>query len=81
MSITFIDLVFFNYAFDGFYRFPLFIGLAVITYWIGLIGFHKRNEIIVKPKRTLSSGEEKELQKIEKRFGTVDVREKTIYRS
>jgi len=51
ISITLIDLVFFNYAFDSFYRIPLFLGLAIITYGIGLVGFSKRDTILIKPSK------------------------------
>lgn len=64
MSITLIDLIFFNYAFDSFYRVPLFLGLAIITYGIGLVGFSKRDTVLIKPNRVLSKKEENELKKI-----------------
>lgn len=64
ISITFIDLVFFNYAFDSFYRIPLFLGLAIITYGIGLVGFSKRDTIVIKPSKVLTKKEENELNKI-----------------
>lgn len=40
------------YYFTRFYYYPFFIGISILTYWIGLEGFARRNdpEIIVKPQ-------------------------------
>jgi len=64
MAITLVDLIFFNYAFDSFYRTPLFLGLAIITYGLGLIGFSKRDSVIIKQKKVLTPKEDEELTKI-----------------
>jgi len=39
------------YYFTRFYYYPFFIGIAILTYWIGVEGFSRRNdpEIIQKP--------------------------------
>ncbi|MFK7782822.1 AraC family transcriptional regulator, partial [Psychroserpens sp.] len=58
------DLFFFNYAFNRWYHYPLFIGMALITYWLGIEGFGKRNEIIIKTKTVLSSKEKEQLKTI-----------------
>ncbi|MEM6317425.1 MAG: helix-turn-helix transcriptional regulator [Bacteroidota bacterium] len=51
MTIGSVDYLFFNYAFNPFYQFPTFIGLAIITYWLGLQGFARRNlPILATPK-------------------------------
>jgi len=60
--IVLIDLFFFDYAFEKFYNYPLFIGMALITYWLGIEGFNRKNELIVKSKITLSEKEEAQLQ-------------------
>ena len=49
MGISLIDYIFYSYAFNPIYRFPTYIGLAIITYWLGLQGFARRsNPILAK---------------------------------
>ena len=55
--VVLIDLIWFNYAFQQIYRYPLFAGLAIITYWLGLVGFNKRNEIRLKNSSLISEEE------------------------
>ncbi|MFY0629867.1 MAG: AraC family transcriptional regulator [Flavobacteriaceae bacterium] len=62
--IVFIDLLFFDYAFDRFYDYPLFIGMALVTYWLGIEGFQKRNIEVIKEKLILSDKDKDLLQKI-----------------
>ena len=59
-----IDLFFFNYAFEKFYNYPLFIGMALITYWLGIEGFNRKNELVVKSKVSLSEKEQQQLERI-----------------
>jgi len=66
--VVLIDLLFFNYAFEKFYNYPLFIGMALITYWLGIEGFNRKNELIVKSKIKLSEKEKQELEVIGKRL-------------
>jgi len=52
MLLGLIDYFFFNYAFNPFYRFPTYIGLAGITYWLGLQGFARKNApVLTKNKQ------------------------------
>ena len=37
-----VDYAFFDYAFNPFYLFPVYITMAVLTYWLGLQGFSRR---------------------------------------
>lgn len=39
---TLVDFLFFDYAFN-FFGYPIFAVLAIITYWLGLEGFSRRN--------------------------------------
>ena len=41
-----VDYLFFDYAFSPFYIFPTYIGMAAITYWLGLQGFARRHHNI-----------------------------------
>lgn len=59
--IVIIDFLFFNYAFThfGFY-FP-FIGLSIITYWMGLQGFLHRSKPAFKKKKLASAQNQESL--------------------
>ena len=57
LFILSVDLLIYKSVIDGsyfyttrFYYYPFFIGIAIITYWIGIEGFSRRNdpEIIIK---------------------------------
>ena len=58
-----IDFLFFDYAFN-FFGYPIFIIMAVITYWLGLEGFARRNTIAFKKVDVLSESEETQLTEI-----------------
>jgi len=45
--ITLVDFLFFDYAFN-FFGYPIFIIMAIITYWLGLEGFSRRKTIAFK---------------------------------
>ncbi len=64
MSIVLIDLIFFDYAFDAFYYYPLFTGMAIITYWLGMEGYARRNDIVQTGQSKLSSKESEQLDAI-----------------
>lgn len=38
-----IDYQFFDYAFNPFYIVPVYIGMAILTYWLGLQGFARKD--------------------------------------
>lgn len=51
ISVTLIDYLFYDFAFHPQYMYPVYIGLALITYWLGLNALLQRNlSIFVKPK-------------------------------
>ena len=60
---TLIDFPFFDYAFN-FFGYPIFIIMAVITYWLGLEGFSRRNVEALKKVDIPSDKEMKQLQEI-----------------
>jgi len=61
-----IDFFFFNFASNFFYGHPVFIGMAIITYWLGLEGFSRRKESAFKPIAIISDKEKEQLQNIRK---------------
>jgi AraC-like DNA-binding protein len=59
-----IDYFFFNFASNLFYGHPVFIGMAIITYWLGIEGFSRRKDEAFKVVHQLSDKEQKQLEKI-----------------
>lgn len=57
-TITIVDFLFFDYAFN-FFGYPIFIIMAIITYWLGLEGFSRRTTVAFKQ---IGIPSEKELQ-------------------
>ena len=56
-----IDYFFFSFAFEGNYRLPTYIGMAIITYWMGLQAFSKRQ---LPPVKSLSIAGKKQQEKL-----------------
>ena len=48
LSVHLVDYFFFNYAFDPFYIFPTYVGMALITYWLALEAYARRKEAPLK---------------------------------
>lgn len=42
MIVVLVDYLFYDYAFNPFYLFPVYIAMAFLTYWLGLQGFGRR---------------------------------------
>lgn len=64
LLVLLIDLVVFNsssedsyFYFIRFYYYPFFIGMAILTYWIGLEGFSRRNDPELSIKQMINSEE------------------------
>ena len=53
--------------------------MALITYWLGIEGFNRKNELVVKSKITLSEKEERQLETIGKNLQQLMVADK-LYR-
>lgn len=71
LLVLLIDLIVYNYTNEGsyfyfvrFYYYPFFIGIAILTYWIGLEGFSRRNDPEFTVKTEINSEEKKKLEKI-----------------
>jgi AraC-like DNA-binding protein len=62
LVIVTADFLFLDYAFTKVYQYPIFIILAGITYWLGIAGFGKKDQPVIKQKAVLS---EKELDQLE----------------
>jgi AraC-like DNA-binding protein len=58
-----IDYIFYNYAFNPIYQFPTYIGMTMITYWLGLQGYAKRKESpLLKSKQSVDDDKLEELK-------------------
>lgn len=71
VAIQLVDLLFFGitfstfyYYFERFYYYPFFVGMAVLTYWLGMEGFSRKDQpsLLLKPR--LSSKEQAQFTEI-----------------
>lgn len=74
--IVLTDLFFFDYAFNKWYHYPVFIGMALVTYWLGLEGFNKKDNSIIKIKASLDPKEKEQLDVIAKQIQQLMLDEK-----
>ena len=58
----------FYFYFTRFYYYPFFIGIAIITYWIGLEGFSRRNDPELSIKAFINPDELERLKDISKKL-------------
>ena len=63
-----IDYFFFNYNSNLFYGHPVFIGMAAITYWMGLEGFSRRHDSAFRTEATVSDKTLDQLQEVAKKI-------------
>jgi len=73
LLVLLVDLVIYKTINDGsyfyftrFYYYPFFIGIAIITYWIGLEGFSRRNDPELTIKTTINTENLERLKRISK---------------
>jgi len=66
-----IDFLFFDYAFNGSYHYIIFIGLAIITYGLGVVGFNKKNDEVFVYKVILDDAETIQLKEISEKLKAV----------
>jgi len=64
IAVGLIDYFFYSYAFNPIYHYPTYIGLAVITYWLGVQGFARRNNPILTKKTQQKNYNTEELKPI-----------------
>lgn len=62
--VVIVDFLFFDYAFNRSYHYPIFIGMAIITYWLGIEGFNKKDKQVIKIKTVLDPKEKLQLEEI-----------------
>jgi AraC-like DNA-binding protein len=75
LFILLIDLVIYKSAnessyfyFNRFYYYPFFIGIAILTYWIGLEGFSRRNDPELSIKNTINADDLERLKVISEKI-------------
>lgn len=67
------------FYFTRFYYYPFFIGIAILTYWIGLEGFSRRNEAEISVRNTIPSDELERLKMIAEKLKNAMTKDK-LYR-
>jgi len=78
--VVLVDFIFFDYAFNAKYHYPIFIGMALITYWLGLEGFNKKDKEIIKLKSVLEPKEKTQLENIASKLKLL-MKEKQLYKN
>lgn len=63
-----VDYFFFNFAGNLFYGHPVFIGMAIITYWLGIEGFSRRKDEALKMVTEIPIKERTQLEKLATRL-------------
>jgi len=76
--VVLLDFIFFDYTFNRAYHYPIFIGMALITYWLGIEGFNKRNTSVFKTKTVLDPKEKLQLEEIALKIKTLMLEEKSF---
>ena len=74
-----IDYFFFSYNSNLFYGHPVFVGMAAITYWMGLEGFSRRNEDAFRSNATVSDKNLDQLQHVADKI-TKAMEEQQLYK-
>ena len=71
LAILLVDLFVYNILYDTsyfyftrFYYYPFFLGLAILTYWVGIEGFRRKDSVRFTIKNTISKSEKEKLQEI-----------------
>lgn len=77
--IVLIDFFFFDYAFN-FFGYPIFIIMAIITYWLGLEGFARRHIIAFRKVETLTDKEQQQLETIATKIRSA-LKEEQLYKN
>ncbi len=79
VGVVLIDFFFFGYTYN-FYAHPVFIGMAIITYWLGLEGFSRRKESAFKPIAIVSDKEKEQLNNIASKL-EAKMKEELLYKN
>ncbi|AXG72259.1 DNA-binding transcriptional regulator MelR [Kordia sp. SMS9] len=75
LSVLLVDLIVFSSSNEGsyfyftrFYYYPFFVGIAILTYWIGMEGFSRRNDPELTLKKVIPIETSEKLKEISKRL-------------
>jgi len=75
-----IDFFFFDFAGNLFYGHPVFIGMTIITYWLGIEGFSRRKDSAYKLLPAVSKKERNQLTEIASRLKIL-MKEEALYKN
>lgn len=64
LVIVMADFMFLDYAFTKIYEYPIFIGMAGITYWLGLAGFSEKNTVVIKSNAVFNDKDRDQINEI-----------------
>jgi len=87
LAVLLVDMIVFNSSSEGsyfyfirFYYYPFFVGIAILTYWIGMEGFSRRNDPELTLKKVLPSETSEKLKDISKKLETA-MQEDKLYKN
>ena len=66
--VVLVDFLFFDYAFNRSYHYFIFVGMALITYWLGIEGYNRKNDTPIKLKTILDPKEMEQLRVVDERL-------------
>lgn len=78
MIVGIIDYLFFNYMIREFYIYPMFIGMSLITYWLGLQGFSRREKLPIKILPEISRDNQSSLNELASKLSHIMLIEKVF---
>lgn len=71
LVVLIVDLLIYNVAlgnyyfyFERFYYYPFFSGISILTYWLGLEGFKRKDQVEIVTKPKLSEDQQDQLNEI-----------------
>lgn len=78
LAIFIADLLIYNvssgnsyFYFTRFYYYPFFIGISVLTYWVGIEGFKRKDEEGIQKQQVLSDTKQQQLEHLAERLNTL----------
>lgn len=87
LAILIADLLIYNvslgnsyFYFTRFYYYPFFIGISVLTYWIGIEGFKRKDEEGIQKQQVLPDAKQQQLEHLAERLNEL-MQDEQLYKN
>ena len=87
LAILIADLLIYNvslgnsyFYFTRFYYYPFFIGISVLTYWVGIEGFKRKDEEGIQKQQVLPDAKQQQLEHLAERLNKL-MQKEHLYRN